>query len=195
MDGYWFLPVPGNWTPPATLTDFLAHGDAPIYVGFGSTITGRAEETGKIIVEAFHRINRRGVLARGWEELNDSSLDPGRFIVVNEIPHDWLFERMAVLIHHGGAGTTASAFRAGVPQLVVPHMQDQPFWGNKTHQLGVGTRPIPRSRLSVDSLARALQSIFDNPSMQTRAREIGEQIRAERGLEKAVAVVERAFGM
>jgi UDP:flavonoid glycosyltransferase YjiC (YdhE family) len=177
------------------LTDFLAHGDAPIYVGFGSTITGRAEETGKIIVEAFHRINRRGVLARGWEELNDSSLDPGRFIVVNEIPHDWLFTRMAVLIHHGGAGTTASAFRAGVPQLVVPHMQDQPFWGNKTYQLGVGARPVSRGRLTSDSLSRALQSIFDNPSIQTRAREIGEQIRAERGLEKAVAVVERAFGL
>ena len=195
MDGYWFLPAAKDWSPPPALTDFLADGDAPVYIGFGSTITGRAKETGQIITKALHQVNCRGVLAKGWGELKGLEFDPGRFIVIDEVPHDWLFERMAMIVHHGGAGTTASAFCAGVPQIVVPHMQDQPFWGNKTYQLGVGAKPVPRSRLSVDSFARALQSVIDDPSMRTRAEEIGEKVRAEQGVEKAVAVIERTFNL
>jgi sterol 3beta-glucosyltransferase len=193
MDGYWFLPAPAAWTPPQALIDFLAQGDAPIYIGFGSTLTDHAEETGRIVIEALRQINRRGVLAKGWGALPEAGLDPQHFIVIDEVPHDWLFPQMAAVVHHGGAGTTAAAFHAGVPQLVIPHMQDQPYWGNKTFQLGVGAKPLPRTHLSVASLANTLQSIFDNPSISIRAKEFGARIRSEKGLEKMVAVIEHTF--
>jgi UDP:flavonoid glycosyltransferase YjiC (YdhE family) len=195
MDGYWFLPAPRHWTPPQALLDFLAQGDAPVYIGFGSTLTDHADETGRIVTAALRRLDRRGVLAKGWGALNESTLDPQRFIFIEDVPHDWLFERMAAVIHHGGAGTTASALRAGVPQVIVPHMQDQPYWGRQTQRLGVGSRPVPRSHLSIDTLIDALRAVLDDAAVQSHAREIGARVRAEQGLEKAVAVIERTFNL
>ena len=110
--------------------------------------------------------------------------------MTGSIPHAWLFPRMAAVVHHGGVGTTAAGLRAGVPSIAIPYFGDQPFWGRRIAELGVGPQPIPRSRLTADRLALALQSATTDASMQERAARLGEAIRAEDGIGNAVRVIE-----
>jgi len=95
------------------------------------------------------------------------------------------------VVHHGGAGTTAAALRAGVPAFVVPFLGDQPFWGARVHALGVGPAPLPRKELTPSRLAAAL-ALMDEPDMRTRAAALGARIRAEDGVGTAVRILEQA---
>jgi UDP:flavonoid glycosyltransferase YjiC (YdhE family) len=97
------------------------------------------------------------------------------------------------VVHHGGAGTTAAIFRAGVPALTIPYMQDQPYWARRLQQLGVSPNPIPYKKFSVDAFTQQLELICEDSAFQTRAREISIQIRAEQGVECAVSTVEAYF--
>jgi sterol 3beta-glucosyltransferase len=108
------------------------------------------------------------------------------------VPHDWLFERVAAVVHHGGAGTTASALRAGVPSVGVPGFFDQPFWSRRIAALGVGPAPIPPD-LTAERLAAAIQRMTADAAMRDRARRLGEEIRKERGVEVGVERVEQFF--
>jgi sterol 3beta-glucosyltransferase len=110
---------------------------------------------------------------------------------VESVPHEWLFPRVAAAVHHGGAGTTAAALRAGIPSVVVPYFYDQLFWGLRLHKLGVAPRPVAQKHLTSDGLAAAIQSVVGSPEVGIRSREIAARIANERGVEKAVAVVER----
>ena len=195
MDGYWFLPAPEGWSPPPALTDFLAREDAPVYIGFGSLVTGDALSTSRMVDEALGALGRRGILFEGWGSLTDAGFDPRRILVVKDVPHDWLFERMRAVVHHGGAGTTASALRAGIPQVVVPHMQDQYYWGRKMHLLGVSPAPIARARLNATSFENALRAACEDQALRIRATEMGERIRLEQGLEKTLVCIEAYFGL
>ncbi len=105
-------------------------------------------------------------------------------------PHRWLFPRMAAVVHHGGAGTTASGFRAGAPTVIVPYNADQPFWGRRAAELGVGTDPIPRGKLTTDKLAAAIVEATTNRAMRDKAAELGRKIAAEDGQGKAVKMIE-----
>ena len=97
---------------------------------------------------------------------------------------------MADVVHHGGAGTTATGLRAGVPSVIVPTFGDQFFWGWRVHELGAGPKPIPRNKLTVASLTRAIQQAIDNDDIKNKASLIGQQIRAENGVEMAVSMIE-----
>src|SRR5207248_7957003 len=141
-----------DWCPPPALVDFLADGPAPVYVGFGSMAPADAERLTAVALDALARADRRAVLLAGWAGLGRAA-GSDRVLVVDAIPHDWLFPRMSALVHHGGAGTTASGLRAGVPAVVVPFFGDQPFWGDRVWRLGVGARPIQRKALTADRLA------------------------------------------
>jgi EryCIII-like glycosyltransferase len=105
---------------------------------------------------------------------------------LEEVPHDWLFERVGVAVHHGGAGTTAASLRAGVPTVVVPFFADQPFWGWRVAELGVGPEPIPRRSLTVEQLANAIQQTTADRDMNSRAIALSRRIRGENGIERAV---------
>lgn len=106
-------------------------------------------------------------------------------------PFAWLFKQAAAVVHHGGVGTTAEGLRAGVPALVCPFFGDQPYWGARVHNLGAGPRPIPQKRLSAPRLAAAITEMLGNGGMRGRAQTLGAAIRAERGVETAVAFLER----
>ena len=110
--------------------------------------------------------------------------------MVDSLPFGWLFPQMAALVHHGGAGTTSMGLRAGVPAIVTPFMGDQPFWGRRVYELGVGPQPIPRRHLTVDRLAGSIRAAVSDISMQEKAARLGERIRAENGVARAVAVIE-----
>jgi UDP:flavonoid glycosyltransferase YjiC (YdhE family) len=116
---------------------------------------------------------------------------PENIHILKYAPHHWLFPKMAAVVHHGGAGTTAAGFRAGVPTVVVPHNGDQPYWGRRVKQLGVGTDAIPRKKLSVDNLAHAIQTATTDSTMRENARALSEKIRQEDGLAAAVKWVQQ----
>jgi sterol 3beta-glucosyltransferase len=189
VTGYWFMDGPPGWEPPADLLAFLEAGSPPVYVGFGSMRNRDPQAAGRIALEALARSGQRGVLAAGWGGINPGEL-PETVHAIGSIPHSWLFPRMAAVVHHGGAGTTAAGLRAGVPSVVVPFMGDQPFWGKRVAELGVGPAPIPRKKLTAELLAVAIRESVSNPEMRRRAAALGETIRGEDGVGAAVALID-----
>jgi sterol 3beta-glucosyltransferase len=104
-------------------------------------------------------------------------------------PYDWLFPKMAAVVHHGGAGSTAEGLRAGKPTVICPFFGDQPYWGRRVQELGVGPRPIPQRRLTVSSLAGAMRVAVTDRGMIGRAAALGEKMTAEDGVQIAVRVI------
>ncbi|MBE0689667.1 MAG: glycosyltransferase family 1 protein [Anaerolineae bacterium] len=193
VTGYWFEAPDETYTPPPALQAFLDAGEAPVYIGFGSMSDRDPAGTLRTFVEALAKAGRRGILHSGWAGLKAVDL-PDSIYMLDYAPHEWLFPRMAGIVHHGGAGTTASGLRAGVPSTVIAHMGDQPFWGRRVHELGVGPRPIARHELSVDQLAFAIAQMTTDGAMQARAAALGEAIRAEDGVGNAVRVIGQLVG-
>ncbi len=189
VTGYWFLDAPNDWTPPPDLVEFLDAGEPPVYIGFGSMGSRNPQEAGQIALEALKQSGQRGILASGWGGLKPTDL-PKTVHLISSIPHSWLFPRMAAVVHHGGAGTTAAGLRAGVPSVIVPFFGDQPFWGRRVADLGVGPIPIPRKKLTAKRLAEAITECISNASMRHKAAALGNEIRAEDGIGAAVRLVE-----
>ncbi len=185
VTGYWFLDPPAPWKPPKALVDFLQAGPPPVYVGFGSMPTTSAEETTRLIVSALALAKQRGILLSGWGGLQQADL-PDTVLMVESIPHSWLFPQMAAIVHHGGAGTTAASLRAGVPSILVPFGMDQHFWAQRIVDVGVGPPPIPRGKLTASGLAQAILAAVGDQKMRDRAAKLGEQIQAEDGIGQAV---------
>ncbi|CAA9381011.1 MAG: UDP-glucose:sterol glucosyltransferase, partial [uncultured Chloroflexia bacterium] len=194
VTGYWFLERSDDWQPQPELTDFLTSGPPPVYVGFGSMSGNKAKQRARIVIDALVQSGQRGILASGWGGLDASDV-PENILVVDEAPHDWLFDRVAAVVHHGGAGTTAAGLRAGKPTVICPFLADQPFWGRVVHQLGVGPQPIPQRKLTVARLADAIATAVHDTSMQQRAAELGEKIRAEDGVANAVDIIGTTMGV
>jgi UDP:flavonoid glycosyltransferase YjiC (YdhE family) len=190
VTGYWFPDADPDWTPPAGLESFLAAGEPPVYVGLGSMSGRRPERFTEIALQALAESGQRGVLLTGWGGLQERSAPEGVF-VLESAPHSWLFPRMAAVVHHGGAGTTAEGLRAGVPSVILPFIVDQLFWGKRVQASGVGPPPIPIKKLTAGRLARAIREAVTNPVMSQRAAALGEAIRSEDGLARAVDLVQQ----
>lgn len=192
VTGYWFMDDP-DWTPPQHLTDFLDAGSAPVYIGFGSMTNRDPKSRTEIVLSALEKTGQRGILLSGWGGIHAEDL-PEHVCLIDSAPHSWLFPRMRAVVHHGGAGTTAAGLRAGVPSVLVPHFADQPFWGRQVHKLGVGPKPIPRAKLTADTLANAIAQAVSNEVMQGKARDLGEKIYAEDGVGNAVEAIQKILG-
>jgi len=188
VTGYWFLHEHG-WTPPRDLLDFLADGSPPVYIGFGSMVDRDPERITEIALNALRYSGQRAIFLRGWGDLQQADLPPNVFMIDNA-PHEWLFPRMAAVVHHGGAGTTAAAIRAGVPSIVVPFFGDQPFWGDRVALLGVGTAPLARKTLTGAQLAGAIDRAISDNNIRANAAALGERIRVEDGVARAVEIIE-----
>lgn len=189
ITGYWFLDSSTNWQPSPDLVDFLTAGPPPVYIGFGSMMVRKPEEITDIILSALERTKQRGVIASGWGGFGKIDL-PENVFKVESVPHDWLFPQMAAVIHHGGAGTTAAGLKAGIPSIVVPISFEQPFWGQRVADLGVGPRPIPIKHLKAERLATAIKQVIGDKRMQRRAATMGERIRSEDGVTRAVEIIQ-----
>lgn len=193
VTGYFFLDTPVDWQPSPELKAFLDAGDPPVYIGFGSMAGRNPEQTAILIMEALARSGQRGLLVTGWGGLR-AELAPDNIFVLDSAPHSWLFPRMAAVVHHGGAGTTAAGLRAGAPTVIVPFAFDQPFWGARVKALGLGPDPIPQRKLTVGRLANAIRIAVTDTGMRQRAKSYGEAIRAENGISNAVKIIRRYFG-
>jgi UDP:flavonoid glycosyltransferase YjiC (YdhE family) len=189
VTGYWFLDRPNDWTPPPALAAFLDAGPPPVCIGFGSMTFDRHELV-RIVSRALELTGQRAVLLTGWGGLRPPQL-PANMIALDWAPLNQLFPRMAAVVHHGGAGTTADSLCAGVPTVIVPFFFDQFFWARRVFELGAGPRPIPRKQLDAESLASAIRSAVSDPHMRNRAAAVGARIRAENGVARAVAAFDR----
>jgi sterol 3beta-glucosyltransferase len=196
VTGYWFLDrEEDGWDPPAQLVDFLAAGKPPVYVGFGSMGFGKgADERRDAILAALRVHGLRGIVATGWGGIAPGGAGTDDVLVLEGVPHQWLFPRVAAVVHHGGAGSTAAGIRAGRPSLVVPFLGDQPFWGTRVHALGIGPVPLPARRLR-SGLTDRLGELVHTRSYASRAEEVGGAVRAENGLAAGVHALEQITGV
>ncbi|CAN7248153.1 glycosyltransferase [Knoellia sp. LjRoot47] len=185
VTGYWFLDDDPGFVPDARLVSWLGE-ERTAYVGFGSMSTREARPLGELVARAARAAGVRVVLHSGSAGLE--SHDHEWVQAVGAVPHGWLFPRVSGAVHHGGAGTTAAALRAGVPQAVVAHIGDQPFWGRRVWELGVGARPVRRHALSVEWLTEVLRG-FARGEGAERARLVGNGIRREDGVGRAVELL------
>jgi len=192
ITGYWFLDNDPGWQPPLDLLDFLNAGTPPIYIGFGSMSDANGRDTAAMILRALRQNKVRAVLAQGWSGLGAEDVEPrDDLFVLHSVPHSWLFPHMAAVVHHGGAGTTGAAFRAGVPQFIIPHFGDQPYWGRRVYELGVGVRPLSRRKLSEAGLSEGIRELIQQTEMTRVAQALGERVAAEAGVSGAVNVFEQ----
>lgn len=187
--GFWYLPPTANWTPDPSLSAFLDRGPAPVYIGLGSMAGRDAQRTGEIVAEAVRAAGVRAIIATGWGGLAARSSD--NLLVIDQAPHDWLFNRVSAVVHHGGGGTTAAALAAGRPQVVCPFVADQPHWARRMHAVGVAPEPLPHRNLTTGPLDAAISHAVGKPALQERASELGAQIRAENGVAMAVQDLEK----
>jgi UDP:flavonoid glycosyltransferase YjiC (YdhE family) len=170
------------------LLAFLDAGAAPVYLGFGSMQGFDPRTLLRTIVQAVGE--RRALFNPGWSGMDGSAL-PANFHVVEDVPHDWLFSRVAAVVHHGGSGTSHSACRAGAPSVVMPFAGDQAFWAERLFHLGVAPRSLKAGSLNPDRLRRALDEATAE-GMRERARAVGQRMGQENGLATAVALIERS---
>ncbi len=186
MCGQW-LPPTKQWTPPESLNEFLAAGEPPIYIGFGSMGGFDPKHLLQSIVSGLQ--GRRALFYAGWSGVNTAEL-PGNIHVVGDTPHDWLLPRTSLAVHHGGSGTSHSATRAGIPSVVVPFAGDQPFWADRLHAAGVAARLTSWKALDASSFSESIR-YAESEEVRARARALGEKMRAEDGLATAVRAIEQ----
>ncbi|GGU84279.1 glycosyl transferase family 1 [Streptomyces albospinus] len=192
--GFWHLPATGEWRMPADLRSFLDAGKRPVYIGFGSMAGSRSAEKSRAVLAAVRQAGVRAVIATGWGGVMAPDDKQGRGVddvfFVNEMPHEQVFPLMAAIVHHGGAGTTASALRSGRPQVVCPFTFDQPFWARRMHALGLAPAPLPQYDLTAGRLAEALSRVVRDRELAQGAEQFGLRAAAQDGVGKAVEVLE-----
>jgi len=188
MTGYWLNEESTDYVPPPELMAFLAKKPKPVYIGFGSMVSGDMGNTLETVIKAVKEAGVRAVMLKGWsgQEIPESD----HIYAADYIPHDWLFEYVTAVVHHGGAGTTAAGLRAGCPTLVVSFGGDQPFWGSRVRALGCGPKPIKRENLTVPKLTAALNDLTQNETYKIAAQELGIRLKSEKGIHNAADTIE-----
>ena len=188
VTGFWRMEDQSGWEPDPALREFLAEGEAPVYLGFGSMPWGAARNT-EIVVRALELWGGRAVIGKGWGGIRAEDL-PKSVHVVDRVPHTKLFPLMKALVHHGGAGTTHNGVLAGKPTFVIPQFFDQPYWGARIHELGLGPPPVRIRKLNARILAAALEDITTESAYEAAARDLQEKVQREDGLGLACDIID-----
>jgi UDP:flavonoid glycosyltransferase YjiC (YdhE family) len=191
VTGFWRLDDATGWEPDEAFRKFLAAGEKPIYLGFGSMPWGAARNT-EIILKALQLWGGRVVIGRGWGGIRDEDLPESVFSIA-KAPHTKLFEHVRAVVHHGGAGTTHTGLYAGKPTFVVPQFFDQPYWGRQVFELGCGPPPVRLRKLTPGILATALDELASDKSYELAALDVREKLMLEDGAGLAVDVIEETI--
>jgi UDP:flavonoid glycosyltransferase YjiC (YdhE family) len=195
VTGYWFLDQPTDWQPSARLVKFLAAGAPPIYISFGSLVGENPVAMTQLLLQAIAQSGQRAILEMGWGGISADTFPDTVFNMTDaeSAPHEWLLPRMAAAIHHGGAGTAAAVFRAGIPSLVIPANSDHYHWGQRIVDLQIGLPVIPPNQVTADGLAKAMQTLTRDRALQANATRIAQEIHAENGVAQAVQMIQHAL--
>ena len=188
MTGFWLGEGEADYTPDPALQAFLEAGEKPVYIGFGSMTSGDMGETLEIVLEAIQKSGVRAIISKGWGDVEIPEQE--NVFLVDYVPHEWLFDHVAAVVHHGGAGTTATGVLARKPTLIIPFGGDQPFWAMRVRMLGLGPKPIRREKLTAVKLSKALHNLVTVKSYQVATREVGERLRNENGKVIAANIIE-----
>lgn len=181
ISGFYFLSLASSFTPTAELDAFLKAGTPPIYIGFGSIVVDDPNAMTKLIFEAVKETGQRALVSKGWGGFGADTLEiPENIFMLGNVPHDWLFNHVSCVVHHGGAGTTAAGIAMGKPTVVVPFFGDQPFWGAMVAKAGAGPVPVPSKQLTSTNLAAAILEAL-KPAALERANRLGASIKSESG--------------
>ena len=184
ISGFYFLNLASSYTPDSDLAAFLEAGPPPVYIGFGSIVVDDPNAMTRMIFDAIHLAGIRALVSKGWGGLGEDDVGvPDGVFMLGNVPHDWLFQHVSAVVHHGGAGTTSAGIKAGKPTLVVPFFGDQPFWGAMIARAKAGPEPIPYKDLTAEKLAEAIKFCLESHT-QERAQELGQKIREETGTEE-----------
>lgn len=177
QSGYWFVEENKEYKPSKELEAFINNGEKPVYIGFGSVFdSDEKDKIVRIIIDALKKCGKRGIIS-GMGKVDNL---PDNIISVDGIPHTWLFEKVSLVCHHGGAGTTAAGFRAGVPSVIIPFSNDQFAWAHRAFDLGVGANPIYKKDLTADKLAEGINYAL-NKDIIERAEMLSKNIALEDG--------------
>ncbi|MFD5157008.1 glycosyltransferase [Streptomyces hawaiiensis] len=193
------LRVVGTWWPhldtaerlPDDLEDFLRAGPRPVLIGFGSMAAGEGERLSEIAVRALRRAGLRGILQSGSAGL---ATDEDDVLTIGDVPHALLFPRLAAVVHHAGAGTSAAALRAGVPAVTVPVTADQPFWAGRLASIGAATDPIPFRSLTAEQLAQALDQVMQQQAYSRAAATAAHHMATEDGGGQVLKAIQQMTG-
>ncbi|MFC0436903.1 glycosyltransferase [Kutzneria buriramensis] len=190
MAGFWWPHLDPGWRPPAELTEFLAAGPPPVFVGFGSMMPGDADRLAAVVSQALRAAGVRGVVQSGWADLTVHGPD---VLTIADVPYEWLFPRTAAVVHAAGAGVTAAGLRAGVPAVPLPYTSpDQPFWADRLVDLGVAPTGALRLRtVSGAELGAAIRGAVADVGLRARAERLAAAIRAEDGMTPVLDAVAR----
>lgn len=183
ISGFSFLDQSSSYKPDDDLVAFLAAGPPPVYIGFGSIVVDKPNELTSMIFGAVKRAGVRALVSKGWGGLGAAEVPDGVFLLGN-VPHDWLFNYVSAVVHHGGAGTTAIGIAMGKPTVVVPFFGDQPFWGAMIHRAGAGPEPVPFKKMTEESLAHSITTAL-GPAVQTAVKVMAKKIASENGAANA----------
>ncbi|OQD69774.1 hypothetical protein PENPOL_c002G10595 [Penicillium polonicum] len=181
--GFFFRDVP-IYDPPTDLQVFLSSGPPPIYIGFGSIVLEDPIKINAAILDAVNAAGVRAIISKGWSDLGGNQSE--NVYIIGDCPHEWLFQHVAAVVHHGGAGTTACGLRNARPTIIVPFFGDQPFWGAMVAAAGAGPVPIPHRELNADNLAEGIRYCLTNQAI-TAASAIAVKMASETGVQAAVS--------
>lgn len=191
-----FAHVTGQWHHPAQedvdpeLESFLAEGRI-LYAGFGSMRDAHGEARANALVKAARSLGMKTLLVTGWGGLVPSAEhDQAPDVLVRKaVAHSIVLPRVAVGIHHGGAGTTHAFLRAGTPSVIMPFLADQPWWGARLHSQGLGPQPLARTTTRASVIARAISDALSKRDQVERA---ATTMALEDGVGVALTILERA---
>lgn len=181
----------------AVIADERARGRPVATLGFGSMTTTDPIGTADLLIRSAHDAGVHPIIGVGWTGVGAYLRGRKDVTVIEHVPHDWLFAHCDAVVHHGGAGTTGSAVRNGIPQVVVAHMGDQFFWAHRVHQLGVSPAPLRRAGLTRKRPAAALGEVTTGSHAELRsrrARELAGWVEGEDGVATAVALLRHDAG-
>lgn len=173
---------------PASVEAFLADGSAPIYIGFGSMPDARPERTRKQLVEVVRAVGCRAIIYAG-DLLPEGQKVAPDILAVGALPHARLFPRVALALHHGGAGTSARAARAGIPQVILPHVLDQFPWSSRIAERGLGPKPIFKYRPTAGLLAARIREALEDSGMRQRAARLARALAGRDGAAQAAEIL------
>lgn len=183
--GYWFLKEPSDYIAPKELMEFLNAGEKPIYFGFGSVFNEKDKTVFvESIIDALNRTRKRGILC-GMGKLEHL---PQNIFAIESVSHAWLFPRCVAVCHHGGAGTTAAGFAAGIPSIIVPFSNDQFAWAHRSFDIGVGSKPIYKKNFSAEALIQSINFVLSDKIVEN-AKKMGKSISTENGSRDCAKVI------